>query len=424
MKKEAILLAGGLGTRLAHVVTDTQKVMAPVGGIPFIQYIFDSLIESGFDKLILAVSFREETVRNYFGNSYKSAEIVYSEETEPLGTGGAIKKALSFCEGNCIPVINGDTFFETDINRLIEFHKEHNAEITLTVKEMENFSRYGTVSFESNGKVTAFHEKQAVSKGFINGGIYCINKGLFDNSGERFSFEKDIMEPLTFDTFAFFSDGYFIDIGIPEDYFRAQTDIPLLAGKNVFRAAFIDRDGTINIEKHHLYKKEDFEFISGVERAIEKLREHGYLIIVITNQAGVAKGLYTEEDVNALHEYIKDTLREKAYIDAFYFCPYHEEAVIEKYRKKSPCRKPAPGMIELAISDFAEKGIIIDKSRSVIIGDTENDILTGKNAGLKKNILVRTGHGAQVQNTVADIVAENLPDAVQRLLENEAFLWE
>jgi len=416
--KEAIILAGGLGTRLAHVVTDVQKVMAPVSGIPFIQYVFDELLKYGFDTFVLAVSYKEDTVRNYYGNSYKTADIIYSEEKMPLGTGGAIRQALSFCKGDSVCVINGDTFFDTDLNALSDFHRKKNADITITVKQMTDFSRYGTVSFATDGRINAFYEKKKTEIGYINGGIYCIRKNLLDSMPERFSFEKEILEPLTYNTFAFESKGYFIDIGIPSDYFAAQTEIPLLLGRNVFKAAFLDRDGTVNIEKNYVHSPDEFEFIPGAVKAIEKLRENGYLIIIISNQAGIAKGLYTEEDVLRLQDYIREQIRDVAFIDGFYYCPYHTEATVEKYRLDSPDRKPGTGMIKKAVADFREKGINIDLASSVFIGDTETDVMTGINAGTGLNVLVKTGHTADVLNTKADFVAENLSEAAKKVIEN------
>ena len=230
----------------------------------------------------------------------------------------------------------------------------------------------------------------------------------------KFSFEKEILEPLKLATFGMVCDGYFIDIGVPGDYFRAQTEIPLRCGQTTFPAAFLDRDGVINKEKRHLWKVEDFEFIDGAPQAMARLREQGYLIIVITNQAGVAKGFYTEDDIAVLHNYMKEQLRDTAFIDAVYYCPYHPRGQVERYRIDSRDRKPGPGMIERAVADFAAKGIAIDLSRSILVGDTEKDIETGINAGIGRRILVRSGHAIPDESASrADEICDSLADAAR-----------
>lgn len=409
---DVMILAGGLGTRLSHVVTDTQKTMAPVAGKPFLSYLVNRLIDLGAGRIVFAVSYHHEQIRAYFGDEYRGAEIVYSVETTPMGTGGAIRQALSLCRTENVFIFNGDTRFDAELAALEALHREKNAEITIAARKLTNVTRSGTLCFDAQGKVTSFNEKKTVGEGYINGGIYLVRRNITEHlPAGKFSFETDVLEPLTFDTYCTVSDGYFIDIGVPSDYFRAQTEIPLRSGIHTFKAAFLDRDGVICREKHHLYKPEDFEFIEGVPEAIERLREQGYLIIVITNQAGVAKGLYTEDDVNALHEHMKTLLRDRTFIDAVYYCPYHPEGSVERYRAVSPDRKPAPGMILRAVSDFRKKGIELDLASSILVGDTERDIETGVNAGIGKKILVRSGHAIPDESASrADLILNSLAD--------------
>lgn len=409
---DIILLAGGLGERLRHVVSDTQKVMAPIAGRPFLRYLLDWLIAQGARRFVLAVGYRAEQIESYFGSAYRGAEIVYSREDAPQGTGGAIRQALERCETADAIVVNGDTYYEVDLSALLRTHRENNAELTLSLKPMTDFDRYGTVDLDETGRIVGFHEKKPVKEGLINGGVYAVRRDAAKNMPKgRFSFEKEVLEPLRLAAFGMVSDGYFIDIGIPGDYFRAQTEIPLRFGQTTFKAAFLDRDGVINKEKRHLWKIEDFEFIDGAPQAMARLREQGYLIVVITNQAGVAKGFYTEDDVAALHNYIKEQLRDTAMIDAIYYCPYHPRGQVERYRADSRDRKPNPGMIERAIADFAAKGIVIDLQRSMIVGDTEKDIETGINAGIGRRILVRSGHAIPDESASnADEIVDSLAD--------------
>ncbi len=406
--KNAIILAGGLGTRLAGTVADTQKVMAPVGGCPFLVYLLKDLKNKGFRKVILAVSYKYEQLESYFGKSFLGLEIIYSVENEPLGTGGAIKQALRYSENDEAAVINGDTYFDVNFDELYALYKKTGAKAVLAAKEMPDCTRHSTLIIAEDGRITDFTEKKPNKKGYINGGVYIVSKSAFDGIKEnRFSFEKEILEKEK-NLYALKCDGYFIDMGIPEAYFRANTEIPLLFGENIYKAAFLDRDGVICKEKHHLYKTDDFEFIDGVLQALEKLRQKGYLLFVITNQAGVAKGLYTEDDVNILHSFMLDKLKDITHIDGIYYCPYHEEATIEKYRKISPDRKPGDGMIQKAVRDAAEKGIIIDLKSSIIAGDKLSDIEAGKKAGIGKSFLVRSGHKIDEETELPDYIADSL----------------
>lgn len=183
------------------------------------------------------------------------------------------------------------------------------------------------------------------------------------------------------------------------------------------KAVFLDRDGTINVEKNYLYRPEEFEFIAGVPEAIALLNRRSYLVIVVSNQAGVARGYYSEKDVYNLHTYVNRQLENySAHIDKFYFCPHHPDAGIGKYKVKCHCRKPETGMFEQACQDYS-----IDKASSWMIGDNRGDILAGKRFGLK-TVLVKTGYGqALTVEGFADsnFVADDLPHAVRLILNLE-----
>jgi D-glycero-alpha-D-manno-heptose 1-phosphate guanylyltransferase len=215
---EAVILAGGFGTRLSHIVKDIPKPMADVGGKPFLEYIILYLIRKGVDRIILAVGYKHESIASYFGDKYNGIPIVYSIEDIPLGTGGAIKKAASVCEAKNFFIINGDTYFNVDLMKM--------KPMSIACKPMRNFDRYGNVLIDENSKIIAFEEKRFVESGYINGGVYLCDKSLFDNVSDNvFSFEKDILEKNAGIFSAFISDTYFIDIGIPEDYYRAKAEI-------------------------------------------------------------------------------------------------------------------------------------------------------------------------------------------------------
>lgn len=224
---EAIILAGGFGTRLQKVVSDVPKPMAPINNTPFLVYIFNWLNKYNVTHVVLAVGYKKEIIINYFDNQYKNIKIDYSIEDTPLFTGGAIKKALDKCNEKNVFIINGDTYFDVNLNELIKQHNELKADFTISVKEMKEFNRYGTVKVNEKKQVIGFEEKRHYKQGYINGGIYCIKKNILDKVNKNvFSFEKEYMEQYydKDNVYAFYSDGYFIDIGIPEDYKKAQID--------------------------------------------------------------------------------------------------------------------------------------------------------------------------------------------------------
>lgn len=221
---EAIILAGGFGTRLSHIVLDVPKPMAFVNERPFLEYILNYLIDNGIKHIILAIGYKGNIIQDYFGDNYKGVSITYSTEDTPLGTGGAIKKALSYCNNDSVFIINGDTYYNVDLNLMEQFNNIKKSNLTIAVKTMHNFDRYGSVIIK-NDMIMEFKEKKKTVSGKINGGTYLINKSILDRiEYESFSFEKLVLESGMVDLYVFESDGYFIDIGVPDDYYKAQED--------------------------------------------------------------------------------------------------------------------------------------------------------------------------------------------------------
>jgi len=229
MITEAIILAGGLGTRLQSVVSDVPKCMAPINDIPFISFIVDSLQKQGVDRFIFSLGYKNEIVIDFLEEWYKHLDKIYVIEQEPLGTGGAIKEACKAVWGRHALILNGDTLFSINLKELADIHVKQHAACTIALKPMINFDRYGAVETNTNAIVTAFHEKQFCSKGLINGGIYALHvkKFIEHQLPDKFSFEKEYLEK-NIDTNKLYGiafDDYFIDIGIPEDYARAQKEL-------------------------------------------------------------------------------------------------------------------------------------------------------------------------------------------------------
>ncbi|EAK0071238.1 D-glycero-D-manno-heptose 1-phosphate guanosyltransferase [Campylobacter coli] len=215
---QAIILCGGLGTRLKSVIKDIPKPMAPINDKPFLEFIFEYLKKQGITEIILSVSYKYELIQEYFKDEFHGMKIHYNIEKELLGTGGAIKDALKLVKNEAY-VVNGDTFFDIDLKKLVL----NSSKICIALKQMQNFDRYGTVNVDEQGIVTSFEEKVFKKQGLINGGIYLLKKDIFDEFSleKKFSFEEFLQENyklLKIQTQIF--DDYFIDIGIPEDYIK------------------------------------------------------------------------------------------------------------------------------------------------------------------------------------------------------------
>jgi D-glycero-alpha-D-manno-heptose 1-phosphate guanylyltransferase len=230
---EAIVLAGGLGTRLQQVVSDVPKSMALISGRPFIEYLFDYLSAEHIRSVILAVGYKSDVIRRHFGTRYRSLEIRYACEDEPLGTGGGIRNAFQMVEGEEAFVLNGDSLFRISLAEMHAFHCEGEGMATLALRYLGNISRYGSVEIDHLHRIKGFTEKREdAGPGYINGGIYILNKKFLTGElfTEKFSIEKDCFERYyrDFMMLGFAAEGYFLDIGIPEDYERAQDEFKRL----------------------------------------------------------------------------------------------------------------------------------------------------------------------------------------------------
>lgn len=231
---DALILAGGLGTRLRSVVSDVPKCMAPVCGKPFLYYLFTYLKKSNvIERIILSVGYKHEVIKDWIDTQKEfSFEFIFSVEDEPLGTGGAIKNAIKLVKSQELLILNGDTFFNVDIDDLIQSHKNSNATLSIALKPIGNFNRYGNVVINDNNIITDFQEKTDCKSGQINGGVYLLNSNstIMDGLPNKFSFETDVLQSNVFKIklYGFIHNGYFIDIGIPEDYEKANNEFKTL----------------------------------------------------------------------------------------------------------------------------------------------------------------------------------------------------
>ena len=383
---EAIVLAGGLGTRLRSAVSNLPKCMAPIRDTPFLSFILDWLQDQGADHVILSVGYLREYIINWISGQNYPFEIDFAVEETPLGTGGGIREALKYCHGKKVFVINGDTFFPVDLNAFT-----FDAPVTVALKPMKDFDRYGAVemrfldsAFGSARndivEITGFMEKGYCSEGLINGGVYALNDLDLSGFPPKFSFEKEVLEPLKYKTRGIILDCYFLDIGIPEDYEKAQTELPeYRALKNASKkllnsdadTLLIDRDGTINVRIPGDYVRswEQFRFVSGILEEFPKWAAKFRRIIVVTNQRGVGRGLMTDEDLADIHSHMLRAITEAGgRIDAILTCTATDDG--------DPRRKPNPGMYHEA------KQLFPSMERTIMLGDSETDAAFAENAGI------------------------------------------
>lgn len=228
---EALILAGGLGTRLRSVVSDVPKPMAPVNDRPFLEFLLDFWIENGVDRFVLAVSYRHEIIQSHFGFHYRGVPLDYSVEETPLGTGGGIFLSLEKIR-NTEPIllINGDTFFDIDVSGLLAFHRERRPDLTMVLRTMEAAGRFGTVNLDGNGRLDGFFPPgEGLPPYLINGGIYMVDPAFLAREQKRWngntpvSLEGDLFPAwikAQRSLLGFQGVGEFIDIGIPEEYRR------------------------------------------------------------------------------------------------------------------------------------------------------------------------------------------------------------
>lgn len=237
MKICALILAGGLGTRLRSVIEDVPKPLAPIRGIPFLFYQLDWLNSQKIStEVILSIGYKADQIINVIGDTYKDLTIRYSIEDSPLGTGGAIKNSIQqFKKYNHYLILNGDTYATIDLKQFLKFHESNHSEVSIASRLMTQFDRYGALTIGDNNQLIKFNERTFVEKGYINCGAYLITSSFYMNfimtvDQVKFSFEKDILENKLgqFIAKVFVSDFYFKDIGVPEDYSAAQLELPTI----------------------------------------------------------------------------------------------------------------------------------------------------------------------------------------------------
>ena len=413
-KGQAIILAGGLGTRLRSVVADLPKCMAPVAGRPFLFYVINYLRLQGIEKFIFSLGYKHEIIIDYLNDQFSTLNFQCSIEEEPLGTGGAIKLACQHATEKNVIIVNGDTLFKIDVDAVSFFHEKQKADCTLALKPMRHFDRYGVVEINQAGTITDFREKQFYDNGLINGGVYVLNieNFLAKNFPTKFSFEKDYLEKnyLQGNIKAIVQDNYFIDIGIPEDYSRVQEELkqaPLnLRDIDQGWTLFLDRDGVLNHDKvgSYIFNPGEFVFYDGVPAIFKLFKEKFGRIVIATNQRGVGRNLMSVADLDMIHQKMLTTIEaEGGKIDAIFYATSIDN--------NDRIRKPNPGMALQAKAKFPE----IDFSKSIMVGNNISDMEFGRNAGMYCIFLKTTIPNVQLPHPAIDMSFNSLTDFAKAL---------
>jgi D,D-heptose 1,7-bisphosphate phosphatase len=397
--RQAVLLVGGRGTRLGEAARDTPKPMMPIAGdVRFLDYLIENLARHGIEEvLLLAGHLAHKVIERYGGKLIRGARVEIILEPEPAGTAGALTYARDRLD-DVFLMSNGDSFLDMNYLALAQSLGPNDMG-ALALRRVEDAGRFGRVSLES-GRVTGFHEKDASWTGpaLISGGVYVLRRtalALIDRL--PYSIETDIFPNLArrgqLGGKAF--DGFFIDIGLPETLAEGRATIPAQMRR---RAVFFDRDGTLTIDKGYTHKIEDLAFQPGAVEAIRAVNDSGALAIIITNQAGIARGLYGPEAVDAFHGAMQAALRAQgAHIDAWYMCPFHEDGLVADYRRVDhPDRKPAPGMIRRALLEWP-----IVTEGSFVVGDRDIDAEAAVQSGLPGYLVKPGGILATVTQALA-----------------------
>ena len=446
---EVIVLAGGLGTRLRSVVADMPKCLAPVGDKPFLGWLLEWLGQYPVNHVVFSVGYLKEQVIDYVQSREWPFAYDFAVEESPLGTGGGIRLALEKCREKQVFVVNGDTFYPVDLNAL-----PFCGPVTVALKPMQDFDRYGAVEVSSGlsasarpapaenyffGRcqknqfpagnatpthadadataehtsvpqhasasvmpdlighllITAFHEKQPCRKGLINGGVYAIDRSLLDLSGlpEKFSFEKDVLEPgaAKGQIGGWVSDAYFIDIGVPEDYETAQWAIPgWFAVRKAFQAVlaadadtlFLDRDGVLNrhLEGDYVKSWKEWEWMPGILEALAKWSRKFRYMVLVTNQRGVGRGVMSDADLGLVHARMLEAIDAAGgRLDLVLVCTAVDDA--------DPRRKPNTGMFQEACALLPD----IDPARCIMVGDSPKDALFAARSGMQFILLSPEG---------------------------------
>jgi len=402
--RQCAILAGGLATRLGTIAAETPKPVLEVGGRPFIAWLMREMVRFGVEDFVILTGHLPQAVENAVLTAADSlprrVTIRFSEEPQRAGTGGALHHAAPLLDERFL-LCNGDSLFDCNIAALLaDFARDPPDTIArMIVREIPDASRYGTLTLQAD-QVNAFTARPASPQpgqpGLINAGIYAMDRRVLSRLTPTCSLEADLLAPLATAGHlrATRQHGWFVDIGIPDDLAHARRELAAIMDRP---ALFLDRDGVLNHDHGYVGSKDRWDWMDGAREAVALATSHGWHVFIVTNQAGIARGLYGEPDLDALQRWVADELRRTGgTLDDWRYCPYHTEGAVDAYRRDSDWRKPAPGMLIDLLKNWA-----LDPRHCVMIGDKDSDIQAGLAAGMRSELFA----GGNLLDLVRTIVA-------------------
>ncbi|MBN2763754.1 MAG: HAD-IIIA family hydrolase [Bacteroidales bacterium] len=426
---QAVLLAGGKGTRLAEYTKEIPKPMLKIGDKPLLQHQVELLKKYGITDIIILVNYLKDPIIDYFGDgSTLDVSISYFEESKPLGTVGGIKEIEDRIHDDFL-VFYGDVMVNMDLSRFIAYHHNKKSQCTLALHPNDHPYDSDLVETDVSGRIVAFYPKphpaDLTYHNLVNAGAYIFSPALmkFIEKGKNADFGRQVFPAICkkIRMYGYHTAEYLKDMGTPDRLEQVNADwqsgkIAAAGYDHKKRAVFLDRDGVLNVEKNFISRPEDMELYHFTPEAVRRINNSGYLSVVVTNQSAVARNLCTLDELDVIHKKLETDLGKKgAWLDAIYFCPHHPDKGYPEenpeYKVDCDCRKPKTGMFRQAAEDFH-----IDLAGSWMIGDSERDIQAGINTGCK-TIGVRTGYGIKKTTVLPDYFFEDLREAVDFILD-------
>jgi len=434
---EAVIIAGGQGTRLTGIITKKiPKALIKIGNKPVIEHQIILLRSHGIKDIWILLGYLADPIKDYFQDGSKwNVNIHYHQEKNLLGTAGALKTLKNKINKDFL-VLSGDIMLDIDIKRFINWHKQKDGALaSFIVHPNDHPWDSDLVEIDNKDRIVSLlkrpHSPKKLFRNLSIASIYIFSPKIFEYipCPKKSDIEKDIL-PLLLQSekklYAYNTPEYIKDMGTPERLEQVNEDyvsgkISKLNLKNKRRAIFLDRDGVINEEVDQLSRLKDFKMYNFASSAVKNINNSECLVIIITNQPMIAKGMMTKKDLVEIHKKLETELgRNGAKIDAIYFCPHHPEKGFEgelaELKIKCDCRKPDIGLIKKAANDLN-----VDLKNSFFIGDSSRDAKTAENAGIKF-IGVKTGYGLkdgtyEIKNNFP--IYKNLLEAVNTILKNE-----
>jgi len=403
--KQAAILIGGQGTRLGEAVRSTPKPLLEVCGRPFVEHVMLNLRRFGFEDFILLAGYQSEVVRERYGAGSAFAQELQANikvlvEPSPMGTGGALKYAQEHLQDEFL-LLNGDSIFDfnyLDLCNCTHEHETANWLCRVALLPVANATRYGFVELQGQ-QIRAFRGKTTVPEsGLVNSGVYWMKSQILQYIEKTpCSLEQEVFPKLVADELMIgrVYQGFFIDIGIPEDLQKARDHLSDNMRKP---AAFLDRDGTLNHDDGYTHRIEEFRWIGSAKAAIKKLNDAGYLVFIVTNQAGIARGYYDAASVEALHAWMQSELAcVGAHFDDIRYCPHHPDGTVPELAIICDCRKPNAGMLRSLIEQWHP-----EISRSFMLGDSDKDAEAGAAVGVRSKKIMPSLLLYEVEQLIAE----------------------